>query len=151
MYDDSESLTMEITLVPTSDRVNSQIPFEVTVDFNSPSTAENLNQSEEVKELLDIMKDSSSKFNKEWASIHHQLKYLPHSKMMRLMKAGHLDNCFLKINRLRCPHCIIATQARTHSRYKPSKNHGKFRIRQKYHNVSGACASADSKCLLFEV
>ena len=109
VHDDSESLTIEMPLAPKNGRVKSQVPFEVTVDVTSPATAENLNQSDEVKELLNIMKDPLSELNKEWASIHHQLKHVPHSKMMRLVKAGHLDKKFLKVNKIRCPDCIIAT------------------------------------------
>ena len=63
--------------------------------------------------------------------------------MMRLVKASHLDKKFLKINKFKCPHCIIVTQARIPSRYKPSKNQEKFYIRQKYHDVPGACVSTD--------
>ena len=126
-----------------SERVNQQIPIEVSIDVNSPITAENLNQSDAVKDLLDKMKYPLSKLDKEWVSIHQQLKHLPHSKMMRLVKAGHLDKKFLKVDKLRCPHCIISTQARTPSRYKPSKNQGKSHIRQYHHNVPGACVSTD--------
>ena len=143
VYDDCDSLTMEKPLADTSSRVNHQIPIEVSVDITLPSTAENLNNSDAVKELLDKMKEPLSNLDKEWISLHQQLNHLPHSEMMRLVKAGFLDKKFLKVNKLRCPHCIIATQARTRSRYKPSKNQEKSHIRQKHHDVPGACVSTD--------
>ena len=119
---------MEIALACTSDRVNHQITIEVSVDVTSPVTAENLNQSDAVKDLLDKMKDPLFKLDKEWISIHQQLNHLPHSKMMRLVKADHLDKKFLKVDKLRCPHCIIVTQAKNPSRYKSFKNQGKSHI-----------------------
>ena len=94
---------MDMPIAVKSERVNQQIPIEVSIDVNSPITAENLNQSDAVKDLLDKMKYPLSKLDKEWVSIHQQLKHLPHSKMMRLVKAGHLDKKFLKVDKLRCP------------------------------------------------
>ena len=97
VYDDCDSLTMEKPLADTSSRVNHQIPIEVSVDITLPSTAENLNNSDAVKELLDKMKEPLSNLDKEWISLHQQLNHLPHSEMMRLVKAGFLDKKFLKL------------------------------------------------------
>ena len=96
--------------------VSNQIPLEVTVDVESNESVENLSKSEEVNKLLNLMKEPATKLEKEWKSLHYQLKHLPHSKMMRLAEAGNIDKKFLKIDKLRCPHCIISTQARKHSR-----------------------------------
>ena len=90
-----------------------------------------------------MMKEPLTKLDKEWMAIHYQLKHLPRSKMLKLVEAGHLDKKFLKVSKLRCPHCIIATQARTPSRYKPCKNESTSPIRKAHHNVPGACVSTD--------
>ena len=131
-------------LIPTDIRVHNQTPFDVSVDVASNENAENLAKSKDVQKLLEIIKDPLSKLEKEWMAVHYQLKHLPHSKMMRLVKAGHLDPKFSKVPKLRCPHCIIATQGHKPSRYKPSKAQGLSHIRKPNHDVPGACASYQS-------
>ena len=66
VYDGCDSLTMETPLADTSDRINHQIPIEISVDITLPVTAENLNNSDAVKDLLDKMKGPLSNLDKEW-------------------------------------------------------------------------------------
>ena len=144
-HDGGESLDINgiTSLNGDCERIRDQIPLEVTVDIESTKGVENLSKSEEINNLINMMKEPLSKLEKEWMAIHYQLKHMPHSKMLKLMEAGHLDKKFSKINRLRCPHCIIATQTRSRSRYKPSKSQGISHIRKPSHNLPGACVSTD--------
>ena len=81
-------------LILSSDRVNDQIPLEVIVNVESNESVENLSKSEEVKKLLNLMKETLTKLEKEWASLHYQLKHLPHSEMTRLVEAGNISKLF---------------------------------------------------------